>query len=1187
MNNTPRIGTTLYRLHSRPQPKKDGVGLKSWLWLLSLGLMSLGIALRPNPVAAQNFHPTSSLILAPSAIYPLKTPRSEHTATLLRNGQVLVAGGKDGHRSLVECELYNPSTGTWSETGSLKIARAYHTATLLPNGQVLVTGGRGPLASCELYNPATGTWSETGSMATERSNHTAALLPDGQVLVVGNGINNSPTSCELYNSSTGTWSSTGGLAVARYAHAATLLSNGKVLVSGGSKSVPPYGFLASCELYDPATGLWSATGSMAATRNEHTSTLLNDGQVLVVGGNAYGSPSTCELYDPTSGTWRVTTNLSISRRRHTATLLLDGRVLVAGGDGSRESLISGELYNPSMGTWSATSNMTWGRYEHTATLLPDGQVLLAAGVGDAGYLISCELYNPSTNTFAGSPEKPERGYHTSTLLSDGQVLIAGGLGFSGNLSSCQLYNPATGTFRPTGSMGAGRRHHTATLLPNGQVLVIGGFGLYGYLASGELYDPATGTWSATDSLNNARMNHTATLLPSGQVLVAGGHNGNAFSSCELYDPSTGLWSNTGSLTTGRYDHTTTLLSNGQVLVTGGIAVNQLSSCELFNPSAGTWSPTASMAAQRRNHTATRLKSGQVLVTGGFGDTAIGVLANCELYNPATGLWRVTASMAESRLYHTATLLPNGQVLVTGGDSGFPPISELYDPATGWSLTGSMGTHRRYHTATLLGYGDVLVTGGFLGDSPLASAELYGPAAARLSINSVTSTEGHSGTKAFLFVVTRYGDSSLTTRVNYATANGTSNGTASSAASAGSDYIAASGTLTFAPGETSKTFTVAVAGDTLDEADESFSVVLSGAEAAIILNGQGTGTITNDDRAPSLSINDVTITEGDTGETNASFIVTLSAASGHTVRVSAIPTNGSAKAPGDYTGEGATLTFAPGDTSKTFSVPVKGDFLDEANEVFYVLLSSPVNATISRGRCVATITDDDAAPSISVDNVTVVEGNSGSRYATFALRLSAPGGQGVRVTAQTANGTATAGNDYTALPPTVISFIVGSSVAVASVLVQGDVLDEPHETFFLNLSSPVNATITDNQALASIGDDDAIPSLAINDVSVTEGDSGTKLMTFTVTRTGHSAGTISVNYATASGMAQAGSDYVSKSGTLTFPAGGAAAQSISVAINGDTTVEGNETLVVLLSGATNANIGRARGVGTITNDDNSG
>ena len=592
----------------------------------------------------------------------------------------------------------------------------------------------------------------------------------------------------------------------------------------------------------------------------------------------------------------------------------------------------------------------------------------------------------------------------------------------------------------------------------------------------------------------------------------------------------------------------------------------------------------------------------------------------------------------------------------------------------------------------------------------------------LSVVGSSVTELNSGQNSVTFTVTLSEASTDPVSFDFVTAPGT--------ATAGADYVTTSGSHTILPGETSKTINVNVNGDLIDEANETFYLVLSNpvnafiasalprdpntghayelvtasltwdnartaaaarkylgsvghlatitgsAEQSVITNAFGTGvaawlggiqpsgspepsggftwitgepftyahwhngepnnvngiedaieftgglwndiprgdirnrylveydtavelgqpaTIIDNEAPPTISINDVTVTEGNSGIINAAFTITLSAASGQAVTVSAIPYNGSARSPGDYTSGGANLSFAPGETSKTFSVPVAGDLLDEINETFFVILSSSTNAAIGRGRGVGTINDDDAAPSMLIEDVAIGEGNAGQRTAVFRLRLSSPSGQAVYVNYATANGTAnpaTAGNDYNPVSSTQIAFNVGQTVTLARVLINGDLLNEPNETFLVNLSNPVNATISDNQAVGTILNDDSAPALNINDVSIAEGNPaqgapGTKLLTFTVSLSKASGQTVSVNYATADGIARSTSDYVAKSGSLSFAPGSALARTISVTINGDTAVEGNETLFVLLSGAVNASVSKARGIGTITNDDTSG
>jgi len=332
----------------------------------------------------------------------LATQRYGHTATLLPNGKVLIAGGfnNDIHNNPFGClssaELYDPASGTWSTTGSLNTAREGHTAALLPNGMVLVAGGYGcnapnTLASAEIYDPATGIWSTTGSLATGRIGHTATLLPNGKVLVAGGASDsdgvNVLSGAELYDSVSGTWTATGSLLTGRAHHTATSLLSGKVLVAGGYHDYRVA--LASAELYDPASGTWSTTGSLNTARLGNTMTLLSNGQVLVACGG-YPDTASAELYDPAGGIWSTTGSLNTGRLSPTATLTADGKVLVAGGY-NYGTLATAELFDLASGTWSFIGHLVKGRYDHTTTLLTNGEVLVAAGLSNFSILASAEL----------------------------------------------------------------------------------------------------------------------------------------------------------------------------------------------------------------------------------------------------------------------------------------------------------------------------------------------------------------------------------------------------------------------------------------------------------------------------------------------------------------------------------------------------------------------------------------------------------------------------------------------------------------------------------------------------------------------------------------------------------------------------------------------------------------------------
>jgi hypothetical protein len=358
-----------------------------------------------------------------------------------------------------------------------------HTATLLADGKVLIAGGIGPysfmppplaifpiLASAELYDPSTGIFTPTGSMAAPRFNHTATLLPNGKVLIAGgaggrypNGNYLPAASAELYDPFLGTFTSTGRMATPRFNHTATLLPNGRVLIAGGASDISPNGnYQRDAELYDPSAGTFTDIGSLDGGNdwpgdNRPSATLLADGRVLIVGSNAH-------LYDPRTGrlSGPINDNYFGTYFNQKGTLLMNGKVLFAGYDDDEGDFWGPELFDSSTEIFTPTGNMRARRADHTATLLPDGTVLIA-GRGWFGW-------------------------------SDG---AAGGESFYSTVNSAELYDPLTGTFSNTGKMATDRDGHTATLLNDGSVLIAGGLHIVQpppsyvtvVLSSAEIYHP--------------------------------------------------------------------------------------------------------------------------------------------------------------------------------------------------------------------------------------------------------------------------------------------------------------------------------------------------------------------------------------------------------------------------------------------------------------------------------------------------------------------------------------------------------------------------------------------------------------------------------------------------------------------------------------------------------------------------
>lgn len=311
-------------------------------------------------------------------------------------------------------------------------------------------------------------------------------------------------------------------------------------------------------------------------------------------------------------------------------------------------------------------------------------------------------------------------------------------------------------------------------------------------------------------------------------------------------------------------------------------------------------------------------------------------------------------------------------------------------------------------------------------------------------------------------VTLSDSSARTITVSYATAD--------DSAQAGSDYESSSGTLTFAPGETTKDVHVPISDDSLNEPDEKFTLELSNPVEATVDHGTGVVTIADDDAAPSVSIADTSVAEGSGGTTNATFPVTLSAPSGKTVTVDAHTVDGSATAPDDYSARNVTLTFAPGETSKDVTVPIVADYASEADETFQVALGSEANASVARREATGTVRNDDDVPGISVGDVRVVEATGSAVNADFTVSLSRASGSTTSVHLTTADGSATAGSDYSAVDTTV-TFAPGQTAQTVPVPVTGDAVHEPDETFTARLSQPVSGVVARGEATATIVDDD--------------------------------------------------------------------------------------------------------------------
>jgi N-acetylneuraminic acid mutarotase len=415
---------------------------------------------------ARELDPVSRTWAAPMA--PL-VARDDHTATLLESGAVLLAGTSADPARTQSAEFFRgrlPGTGhQWTQVAPMSAARTAHTATLLPDGTVLVAGGLAGSSTVnapERYDPVANSWTPTeNSMANGRWGHSATLLPNGKVLVAGGaGVSGLLATAETYDLVTRQWSTTGPMASPRTDHSATLLPDGRVLVAGGRGSGP----LPQAELYDPGTGQWSSAGRLAFTRERHEATLLANGTVLISGGgsrdrnNALQPVLFAEIYDVSTGfnastgatgTWTLANGPAEARYLHTATSSRTGgplgSVFVAGGTPAGSTALASTFRFDATLTggaaWTVAGSLKEARTGHAAAMLPTGKWLVAGGRGANGLRDSAEVFDPWQKKWSdtGRMGTPRQG-HRATRLTNGQVLVTGGRDSSqAPLASSEIY----------------------------------------------------------------------------------------------------------------------------------------------------------------------------------------------------------------------------------------------------------------------------------------------------------------------------------------------------------------------------------------------------------------------------------------------------------------------------------------------------------------------------------------------------------------------------------------------------------------------------------------------------------------------------------------------------------------------------------------------------------------------------
>ncbi len=643
------------------------------------GYLSSAVELDPNAGA-----------WSPAGTRPGPLAASALSLVPLKDGRVLAVGGRNAAGSHADTAFYDPRTRAWSAGPAMGTARGIQTATLLRDGRVLVAGGNTATPSAELFDPASETWQPTGPMVVARETHTATLLEDGRVLVLGGFSGGATDSAEVFDPATNKWSALSTkLPGARYWHTATRLLDGRVLVVGGYDGAASR---SDSQLFEPKTGAWTTGPNLNTPLSRHTATLLPDGTVLLTGGaaafNGGDARNAVVVLDAAAGAG-LQPPLATARYWHTATQLPDGHVVLAGGfDLNGAALASAEVISPAIGTWQPAPAMRSKRDWAAAVTLLDGRVLITGGnqtraVSDEISIPDCELFDPTAGTFTATGALArKRQHHTATLMPDGTVWAIGGTDArfaltTTVLSSVERWDPATGAWEAQPSLRFARTDHTTTLLQDGRLLVVGGadseFINSAPVKTTELFDPATRTWSFGPPLGDARQQHAAVRLRDGRVLVVGGYGPFSSRTCELFDPVTNTWSPAAATLESHQELFAVLLGDGRVLISP--TPDMAETAEVYDPVKNVWRATPKLPMKQYDGSLVRLLDGRALYVSGRSTNGTPT-PRSSLYDPLLDRWEAGPALTLGRWDSSAALLRDGRVAFFGGFQGGEQVADV-------------------------------------------------------------------------------------------------------------------------------------------------------------------------------------------------------------------------------------------------------------------------------------------------------------------------------------------------------------------------------------------------------------------------------------------------------------------------------------------------------------------------------
>jgi hypothetical protein len=1076
----------------------------------------------------------------------LNSARRGHTATLLSDGNVLIVGGEDSSGFVTAAEIFEPVSGSFSVSGNLSTPRADHTATRLSDGRVLIAGGRGepgPLSSTEIFDPATGAFTGGPNLIGTRSGHTATALSDGRILLVGG---DAAGSVEIYVALLNAFAPEGANpGSARAFHSAAVLNDGNILIVGGI--APDSSPVLSGEIFNVTSSTFSTVGNQ--TQDPHVRALLRvlpDGKVQIIGGTDHED---VEIYDPASNSFGAHAHFYPIGDSHPALLqeILDSPTRTA-------------LFH--LGASTALLN----RSGQTITELPrSNQALVTGGVDSTGaFLDSASTLNSSAATVT-----------TDKLdYAPGTPVIVSGSGWQPNEVVTIMFhedphvvteNPHTFTVQADASGNFVCQEYAPEELDKGIAFILAAKG-------------GSSGWTAQTAFTDS--DPTPQPIPYSQDFSALPHSGVGSTT---YPAGWQGWqlSTSGASTSFRTSAATgdlTMNAGSSASTTTGGVHNYNGKIGFL--ATGSSDPSLTLAINTTGNSNVTMSFDIMTIRNPYDGGSNTRISQVDLQYRVgtTGLFTSVSGLANG-IYQNNTTTQTGAGVTT------PQKLESKSFTLPAAVDNQAVVQLRWVQRDVSGGGS---RPSFAVDN--IAITIASPGSLQFSAASYNDPETNAGTHLQTITVQRTGGSGGAVDVSYDTTDGT-------ATLADNDYLASSGTLHWNDGDSAdKTFTVTVKGDTTFELDEIVNLTLSSPTGGAVIAGTNPATLTiqNDDTAPAISIDDVTHNEGNTGTISYDFTVSLSNASYQTVTVDDATANNTAATPSDYTTVPTTmLTFLPGETSRQVNVSINGDSSFEADEDFFVNLANATNATISDDQGVGTIRNDDSQPTVQFALASSAGAESASPV-SLTVSLSNDSFETVTVN-YAANGSSTAtggGVDYTLASGT-LTIDPGQMAKNVSFTVNDDNLDENDETVVVDLSAPTNAALgSPTSHTYTIQDDDAAPVFTISDVILVEGNSSTTDFIFTVTRTGPTALTATVGYATANGTTDsatggvacdAGIDYVSQNGSLTF-APTDTTMMITIPVCGDTLNEAPEIFLVNLSNAINATIGDNQGLATITNDD---